>query len=93
VEDEAVRVHVQPEYFDGSCPYPVAFLWIDGEMFDAYPCGTVHRRVKWLPLWFPFNARYSYSFYSQLACVQMLREFGERLREDMVAMAVARDSA
>ncbi|HEX8851198.1 MAG TPA: hypothetical protein VF761_16855 [Gemmatimonadaceae bacterium] len=87
---EAVQVYVTPEFFDGTCPYPVAALWIDGALFDTYPCGIVRKRVKWLPLWLPFNARYDFSIYAQLACVKRLRELGEELRTHMHG-AIRRD--
>lgn len=80
-----VVVNVRPEYFDGGCPYPVAFLWIRGDLFDSFPCGVVRRRVKWLPLWFPFNGRYDHSIYAQLACVKRRREFGQQILEAMQA--------
>lgn len=76
-----VTVSVRPPYDLGGNPYPVAFLWIGNDIMEAVPCGTVKRRVKWLPRWVPFNTRYDYSRSSQMACVRMLHVFGEQLKK------------
>lgn len=75
----SVDVYVSAAYDDPNRSYPVASLWINGSLFDQYPCGLTRKRVKWLPLWLPFNARYDFGIYAQLACVKQLREFGERM--------------
>ncbi len=84
-----VDVHVSPEYSDGARPYPIAALWLRGELFDTYPCGIVRRRVKWLPLWVPFNARYDFSMYAQLLCVKQLREFGAKMLAELRGIEAA----
>lgn len=69
-----VEVTVRGVYELGGNPCPVAFIRINYRLHDFYPCGTVHRRIKWLPRWLPFNTRYNYSLSSQMACVRMLRQ-------------------
>lgn len=73
-ECDKVEITVRGAYELGQNPWPIAFVRIDGQLHDFYLCGTVHRRVKWLPLWLPFNTRICTALTSQAACVQMLRE-------------------
>ena len=73
-----IWINIQRAYFDGGCPYPVAFLWIGGRLFDAYPAGTSRRRVEWLPSWFPFNVVWDHGPAAQQQLVRYLKSYAAR---------------
>lgn len=75
-----VDITLRQAGFDGGCPFPVAFVRIDDELFDVYPAGTVTKRVKWLPRWLPFNSRWCHSARAQRVFVHTLRRFIDRTR-------------
>lgn len=62
-------------------PDPIAFLWIDGDIHDCYPCGKPSKRISWLPWWVPFNCKIDYSLDAQKECVQVLFRHGTKIQE------------
>lgn len=74
-----VEVDLVPPHSEDDRPYPIARMWIDGELFDTFPAGLPRKRVDWLPLWIPFNSRWDFGFYAQMKCVNDLRENGRLL--------------
>lgn len=63
---------------------PVAFLWINGDIHDVYPCGRPTKRISWLPMWFPFNCKIDYSLAAQRQCVEVLYQHGLKIQRAQV---------
>lgn len=64
-------------------PWPVVFLRVNGWPIDWFPCGLVRQRIKWLPKWFPLNARFDSSLDAQAQCLRQLRERGEKMAQEL----------